>query len=87
MEKLRDKKYWQLILIRALKTFLQTLVSVGGLATVTTFTELASIDWQYVLIASVGAGLLSLINNIVGTIPEYEGGEEYVIPDDTSETD
>ena len=76
MEKLKDKEYWQLILMRALKTFVQTLISTGGLATITTITELMAIDWKYVLIASVGAGVLSIINNIVGTIPEYTAIEE-----------
>lgn len=72
MEKLKDKKYWQLILMRALKTFVQTLISTGGLATITTMTDLLAIDWKYVLIASVGAGILSLLNNIISTIPEYD---------------
>lgn len=72
MEKLKDKKYWQLILMRALKTFVQTLISTAGITAVTTLTDLMTIDWKYCLIASLGAGILSLLNNIVGTIPEYD---------------
>lgn len=72
MEKLKDKKYWELILMRALKTFVQTLISTGGITAVTTLTDLMAIDWKYCLIASLGAGLMSLINNIIGTIPEYD---------------
>lgn len=72
MDKLKDKRYWQLILMRALKTFVQTLISTAGITAVTTLTDLMTIDWKYCLIASLGAGILSLVNNIIGTIPEYD---------------
>lgn len=73
MEKLNDKMFWRFVLMRALKTFCQTLIATGGIAGVTTLADIKAIDWQYVLIASVLAAVVSLVNNLVANIPEYEG--------------
>lgn len=71
MDKYKDKAFWRAVLMRALKTFGQTLLATGSIAGVTTLAEIKAIDWPYVLVASVLAAVLSVINNLVASIPEY----------------
>ena len=72
MDKFKDKLFWRYVLMRALKTFGQTLIATGGIAGITTLADVQAIDWQYVLIASVLAAVVSIINNLVASIPEYD---------------
>lgn len=53
--------------IRAIKTVAQTAVASIGTAAV-----ISSVDWKYVVSASVVAGILSLLTSVAG-LPEVEG--------------
>lgn len=55
--------------IRAIKTIAQTAVATIGTAAV-----IESVDWKFVLSASVLAGLLSLLTSVAG-LPEVKEGE------------
>lgn len=72
MDKYKDKAFWRAVLMRALKTFGQTLLATGSIAGVTTIAEIKAIDWPYVLVASLLAAVFSVVNNLVASIPEYE---------------
>lgn len=72
MERYNDKAFWRAVLMRALKTFCQTLLATGSIAGVTTLAEIKAIDWPYVLVASVLAAVFSIINNLAASIPEYD---------------
>lgn len=71
MTRYHDRAYWRAVLMRALKTFCQTLLATGSIAGVTTLAEIKAIDWPYVLVASALAAVFSIINNIATSIPEY----------------
>lgn len=56
MDKLKNKKWWDASLTRAIKTVCQTAVGTIGASTM-----IESVDWKVVLSASLLAGLVSLL--------------------------
>lgn len=60
------KKWFKAAGIRAIKTIAQTAV-----ATIGTAAAISSVDWKFVISASLLAGLLSMLTSIAG-IPEVE---------------
>lgn len=60
------KKWFKAAGIRAIKTIAQTAV-----ATIGTAAAISSVDWKFVVSASLLAGLLSMLTSISG-IPEVE---------------
>lgn len=66
MNQLKNSKWWEAALIRALKTICQTLVAMIG-----TSTLLESVDWKVVLSSAALAGLLSVLTSLAG-LPEVE---------------
>ena len=60
------KKWFKAAGIRAIKTIAQTAV-----ATIGTAAAISSVDWKFVVSASLLAGLLSILTSIAG-IPEVE---------------
>lgn len=70
---MKDKEYWKNWLkaagLRAAKTVAQT-----ALATIGTTAALAEVDWVAVIVASLGAGLLSLLTSLAG-LPEVKNEE------------
>lgn len=70
-------------LIRAIKTICQTAVATIGTAVV-----LTDVNWQYVISASLLAGVLSILTSVATGLPEAElDGEEYEEIDDLEEDD
>lgn len=64
------KKWFKAAGIRAIKTIAQTAV-----ATIGTAAAISSVDWKFVVSASLLAGLLSMLTSISG-IPEVESGDD-----------
>ena len=58
-------------LIRAIKTICQTAVATIGTAVV-----LTDVNWQYVVSASILAGILSVLTSIATGLPEVESAKE-----------
>lgn len=69
MEQLKNSKWWEAALIRALKTICQTLVAMIG-----TSTLLESVDWKVVLSSACLAGILSILTSLAG-LPEVTTSE------------
>ena len=69
MKKIFTKKWFKAAGVRALKTVCQTAV-----ATIGTSAVISSVDWKFVVSASVLAGLLSILNSFAG-LPEVKGEE------------
>lgn len=69
MNNLKDKKWWDAALIRAIKTICQTAV-----ATIGTGALIEAVDWKVVLSASLLAGLLSVLTSLAG-LPEVATDE------------
>lgn len=67
MKKIFTKKWFKAAGIRALKTLAQTAV-----ATIGTSAVISSVDWKFVISASLLAGLLSILNSFAG-LPEVKG--------------
>ena len=61
MDKLKNKKWWDASLTRAIKTVCQTAVGTIGASTM-----IESVDWKVVLSASLLAGLVSLLTSLGG---------------------
>ena len=66
MDKLKNKKWWDASLTRAIKTVCQTAVGTNGASTM-----IEAVDWKVVLSASLLAGLVSLLTSL-GGLPEVE---------------
>ena len=60
-------KWFKAALIRAIKTVAQTFV-----ATIGTSAAMNEVDWQFVISASVLAGILSIATSVAG-LPEVQG--------------
>lgn len=69
MDNLTSKKWWDAALIRALKTFCQSIV-----ATIGTSALIEQVDWKVVLSASLLSALLSLLTSL-GGLPEVIEGD------------
>ena len=67
-----NKVFWKAALIRAAKTFLQTILGVWTAGRLIT-----DLDWKAVLLASFSAAVYSLLTSIVAGLPEVDslGGE------------
>ena len=63
------KKWFKAAGIRAVKTTAQTAV-----ATIGTAAAISSVDWKFVVSASLLAGILSMLTSLAG-IPEVEESE------------
>lgn len=59
-------------IIRAVKTFFQTILGMWTAGAVIT-----QMDWKTILLASVSASLYSLLTSIVGGLPEVSYGHEF----------
>ena len=75
MKKTNFKKWLHAAAIRAIKTVAQSAVSIIGVGTIMSVTE---IDWLYVCGVALTAGILSMLTSIAGLpeVPEEEGDEE-----------
>lgn len=69
MDNLTSKKWWDAALIRALKTFCQSIV-----ATIGTSALIEQVDWKVVLSASCLSALLSILTSL-GGLPEVTEGD------------
>lgn len=72
-----NKAWWEASLIRAIKTFFQTAISVVAFQGASQLIGLESINWLAVLSCSALASLLSLMTSLAG-IPEVEGSVEQI---------
>lgn len=70
MKSLRNKKWWEAALTRAIKTCAQT-----ALATIGSAAVFSSVEWRVVLSASILASLLSILTSVSG-LPEVKEDEE-----------
>lgn len=59
-------------IIRAVKTFFQTILGMWTAGAVIT-----QLDWKMILLASASASIYSLLTSIVGGLPEVSYGNEY----------
>lgn len=66
MENLKNKKWWDAALIRALKTVCQT-----GVAMIGTSTMVEAVDWKVVLSSALLAGVVSILTSL-GGLPEVD---------------
>lgn len=65
---MRDwKAWWKAAGVRAIKTFAQTMIAVGG-----TWATFADVDWWLVLSSAALAGVFSLVTSLAG-LPEIQG--------------
>lgn len=65
------KKFWKSALIRAVRTFCQSLVAFIGATSL-----ISEIDWLSALSASALAGLLSILTSVGTGLPEAEESEQ-----------
>lgn len=61
------KDFWKAALIRALKTFIQTILGVWTAGQVIT-----ALDWKATLLAAVSAAIYSLLTSILAGLPEVD---------------
>ena len=61
------KQFWKAALIRALKTFIQTILGVWTAGQVIT-----EIDWKVVFLAAVSAAIYSLLTSVLAGLPEVQ---------------
>jgi hypothetical protein len=66
-----NKEFWKATLIRAIRTICQTAIATIGTAVV-----LTDVKWEYVVSASLLAGLLSVLTSIATGLPEVDETEE-----------
>lgn len=66
MKYLTSKKWWEAAVVRALKTFAQSLVAIIGTAT-----AFDAMEWRYALSTAGIAALLSLLTSLAG-LPEVD---------------
>lgn len=62
------KKFWKCALIRALRSFCQSLVTLIG----TDAVNIIDIDWQLIIGISATYGLMSILTSIATGLPECE---------------
>lgn len=79
-----SKEFWKSALIRAIRTVAQT-----AIASIGTAVAIETVDWKFVVSASLLAGILSILTSIATGLPEVgavvieedeladEDGEEY----------
>ncbi len=67
MKELKTKEFWEAAGARALRTFCQTFLAVGGSAVL-----LEDIDLKYSLSAAAMAAIFSLVTSIITGLPEVE---------------
>ncbi len=72
LENLKDKKFWEAAIARAIHTVAQT-----ALATIGTTAMIEKVNWIAVLSASALAGILSILKSIAIGMPETETQIEY----------
>lgn len=70
MDNLKNKQWWDAALIRAIKTFCQTVV-----ATIGTSAMIEQVDWKVVLSASCLSALLSILTSL-GGLPEVDTSKQ-----------
>ena len=70
MKTLRNRKWWEASLTRALKTYFQTLVATTGTASM-----IGEVNWMAVLSTAALAGILSICTSLAG-LPEVEEDED-----------
>lgn len=61
-------RWWKAAAVRSIKTIAQTALSVIGIDSLVSVSE---VDWRYVVSVSFVAGILSLLTSIAG-LPEVE---------------
>lgn len=68
MKWIKDKKFWEAVLARAIRTVAQ-----GALAGIgTTATMLHEVNWLMVLSTALMAGVVSVLTSIAVGVPEYK---------------
>jgi hypothetical protein len=67
-----DNDFWKAAAIRALRSFAQGLVTLGGL----NLTDLLSARWYSVVVAAAGYALMSVLTSVVTGIPEAPREDE-----------
>ena len=89
MEKLKSKSWWEAALIRAIRTFCQTLAGM-----ITVGAALEDINWIQIISVSATATILSILTSIATGLPELPIGVETVStdvktdePEEESDTD
>lgn len=77
------KRFWKAAGIRALRTMIQTVLAVWTAGMLIT-----EIDWRATLIATVSAGVYSLLTSLLAGLPEIrEDDTELIINYDDEEDD
>jgi hypothetical protein len=69
MERLKNKKFWEKIVARAIRTMLQVVLTFWTATTLVT-----NVNWKMVLVSAVSAGGYSILTSLLAGIPE--GKEE-----------
>lgn len=64
---MKDKRFWEAAVVRAVRTFCQTAV-----ATIGTAALMSEVNWTAVASASVLASILSLLTSIATGLPEVQ---------------
>lgn len=68
MKWIKDRKFWEAVLARAIRTVAQ-----GALAGIgTTATMLHEVNWLMVLSTALMAGVVSILTSIAVGVPEYK---------------
>lgn len=65
MEKLKNKKFWEKIVARAIRTMIQVVLTFWTATTLVT-----SVNWKMVLVSAVSAGGYSILTSLLAGIPE-----------------
>ena len=71
---LLNKKWWEAVAVRSIKTMAEAAVAIIGVSTVIT-----DVDWTLVAASTVGAGLVCVLTCLAG-LPEV--GEAQAEPDE-----
>lgn len=80
-------EFWKAAFIRALKTFIQTILGVWTAGQVIT-----EIDWKVVFLAAISAAIYSLLTSILAGLPEVQLADtlydlDNPYPDDSDDPD
>ena len=71
-EKIRRKLFIKATAIRAIKTFLQTILGVWTAGTLIT-----DIDWKVTLLAATSAAVYSILTSVIAGLPEVDDTKIY----------
>lgn len=66
MDEVATGKFWRAALMRALRSFCQALLTLGGLNS----TSLLDTGWLTIIVAGAGYAITSILTSVIAGIPE-----------------